>query len=148
MLPHWRASRLVVVATVGLAGAVAFAVPAVFGRGPDSKSAAHIRGQGGSWDLVANSAAHTKRGLKFVYVRGSKTINPGAFFGAPLKCPAKYPHPISSFFDSDSEKVVLTQDRPEPQNGPNPRRVRQWSIGTTNFDSVPAGVTGGIICTK
>jgi hypothetical protein len=140
-----RLQRAVLIAAPCLVGA-AVAVPVVLGGAPDSKSVT-VRAQGGGWHVQARSAAHSRKGLKYVYVRGGATVQPGAFLGGPLTCPRKYPHPISAFFDSSSEKLVLTQSRPEPSDA-TPKRIRKWAIGTTNFDTVPANVTVGIVCIK
>jgi hypothetical protein len=140
-----RLNRAVLIATPFLVG-VAVAVPEVFGGAPDSKSV-NARAQGGGWHVQARSAAHRRKGLKFAYVRGRATIQPGAFLDGPLTCPRKYPHPISGFFDSSSEKLVLTRSRPEPSDA-TPKRIRKWAIGTTNFDTVPADVIVGIVCIK
>jgi hypothetical protein len=124
---------------------VAFAVPAVVGRGGDTKGASASSSSG--WHGKAEAASHSRRGLKFVYVRGGAVVEPGAFHGGTLTCPRKFPHPMSGFFDSNSERVVATTDRPNPANV-GPRRVRAWAIGVTNLDSVPANVSVGTVCIK
>jgi hypothetical protein len=139
-----RAGVTGIFAAVVLVG-VAFAVPAVLGRGVDTKGAAVAKSQG--WHGQVQSASHARGGFKFVYVRGSATVQPGAFHGGTITCPRRFPHPVSGFFDSDSEKLVLTTDRPHPSNA-GPRRVRTWALGTTNLDAVPANVTVGVVCTK
>jgi len=131
-------------AVVLIGGAIA--IP-VLGSGGDSKHSTKVRAAGHGWTVRADAAAHKKKGLKFVYVRGYKTVQPGQFFGASMRCPLRYPHPISSFFDSGSEKLVLTSDLPDPANA-SPRRVRKWFIGVTNFDTQPANVQVGVACIK
>jgi hypothetical protein len=123
---------------------VAFAVPAVVGRGGDAKE---VTASSHGWHPKAEAASHSRGGLKFVFLRGNATVPPGEFHGGSLRCPRRFPHPISGFFDSSSERLVATTDRPQPANA-RPRSVRAWAIGVTNMDTVPANVTVGVVCTK
>jgi hypothetical protein len=143
-----RRLRLVgLTGTLGAVGlvAVVFAVPAVLGRGGETKGVSASTSSG--WHPKAESAAHSRRGLKFTFVRGSATVPPGEFHGGALPCPRRFPHAISGFFDSSSERLVATTDRPNPANA-SPRSVRSWAIGVTNMDTVPANVTVGVVCVR
>ena len=140
-----RPRRAALAATAIALVTTAVAVPAVLGSGTDSKSAAMARS--GGWHLTGQSSAHTRAGLKAVYVTGSATVGPGQYHGGFLRCPRRFPHPIGGFFDSNSATLALTTNRPHPI-GSTPRNVRSWAIGTTNFGNEPANVGVGITCIK
>ena len=142
-----RATRAGIACGAVLIAGGATAVPAVVGGGTNSKPLGKASTASNGWTVRAESAAHRKKGLKFVYVRGFKTVQPNQFFGGALTCPRRYPHPMSGFFDSGSDKLVLTSDRPEPANA-SPRRVRKWFLGVTNLDTQAANVQVGVTCIK
>jgi hypothetical protein len=96
---------------------------------------------------ITVSVAAAKAGVKIAYVRGTATVPPGQFFGAPLKCPARFPHPISGLFDSTSNKAALTASRPDPP-GAAAASARSWFVGVTNLDTTPAQVGAGVVCAR
>jgi hypothetical protein len=68
------------------------------------------------------------------------TVKAGQFDGAVGKCPRKYPTPVSGWFDSESEKVVL--------GGSVPLGAHRWAVGVESFDTVDADYVVGIVCVK
>ena len=108
--------------------------------------AVHSGGVGQLNHVHVTAAAAATGGVKLAYVRGSKTVQPGQFFGAALTCPAKY-HPISGFFDSNSVDTFQSTNRPDPP-GVSARSARKWSIGVTNTGNQPANVAAGIVCAR
>jgi hypothetical protein len=60
-------------------------------------------------------------------------------------CPRSNPHPISAYFDSGSDKVVLGAARPDPSGRP---ASRTWLVGVTNLGDSSAAYQVGLICAK
>lgn len=129
------------VMTVAIIGFVAVG----FGKASTQLSLAH-RADGQYQNVrVTASAAALKQGVKVAYVYGTKTIQPGQFFGASLRCPSKFPHPVSGGFDSNSNKVFGSTNRPNPVFS-TARTARAWAVGVTNLDSSPANIIAVVVC--
>jgi hypothetical protein len=143
-----RSSALIVAAgvTVMAVAVIAF-VTVSFGKARAQLSPAH-RADGQYQHIrVTASAAAMKQGVKFAYVYGTTTVPPGQFFGAALRCPSKFPHPVSGGFDSDSNKVFASTNRPDPEFS-TVRKARDWEVGVTNLDSSPASVMAVVVCER
>jgi hypothetical protein len=128
----------------GLIAALAFAAGLAtfaatgFGRGEHSRATVHAAG------AVGRMAASTP-GVKLTYLSTTGTVAAGAFSGAKGTCPRSKPHPISSYFDSGSDKVVLGAARPDPSTRP---ASRTWLVGVSNLGDSSAGYEVGLICAK
>jgi hypothetical protein len=96
---------------------------------------------------VSVSAGAASSRLNVAYVYGNKTVQPGQEFDAPLRCPKRFPHPISGGFDSNSNKTFLATSRPFPFNS-SARAATGWSVGVTNLDTAPASVIAVIVCER
>jgi hypothetical protein len=116
-----------------------------FGSG-DNTRAVHSAGAGQLNHVHITAAAAATGGIGLVYVRGSKTVQPGRFFGAALTCPRTY-HPISGFFDSNSVDTFMSTNRPDPPTV-SAKNARKWEIGVTNTGNQPANVAAGIVCAR
>jgi len=132
---HLRGALIVVLAFA--AGLATFAATG-FGRGERSRPTAHAAA------AVGRMATSTP-GVKLTYLSTTGTVAAGAFEGAKGTCPRSKPHPISSFFDSGSDKVVLAAARPDP---PARKASRTWVVGVSNLGDSPAGYELGVICAK
>ena len=132
---HLRGGLIVVLAFA--AGLATFAATG-FGRGERSRATAHAAGP------VGRMATSTP-GVKLTYLSTTGTVAAGAFEGAKGTCPRSKPHPISAFFDSGSDKVVLGAARPDP---PTREASRSWLVGVSNLGDTSAGYRVGLICAK
>ena len=132
---HLRGAVILVLAFA--AGLATFAATG-FGRGGGSRATVHAAG------AVGRMTASTP-GVKLTYLRTTGTVAAGAFKGATGTCPRSNPHPISAFFDSGSDKVVLGAARPEPSNR---ETSRTWLVGVTNLGDSSAAYQVGLICAK
>jgi hypothetical protein len=132
---HLRGALIVVLAFA--AGLATFAAIG-FGRGERSRATAHAAA------AVGRMATSTP-GVKLTYLSTTGTVAAGAFEGAKGTCPRSKPHPISGFFDSGSDKVVLGAARPEPSNR---ETSRTWLVGVTNLGDSSAAYQVGLICAK
>ena len=94
---------------------------------------------------VTASTAAAKPGIRIAYVYGTTTVQPGQSFGAALRCPQKFPHPVSGGFDSNSTKTFLDTSRPDPVFS-TAKATRAWTVGVTNLDSSPANVMAVVVC--
>jgi hypothetical protein len=136
-------TRLLVAFVACCAGLAAF-VSTGFGQ-----DRANRNGHGASAATAFGSAkvSAAARGVRIVYVRRSGRIAPGQFGQETLLCPRNFPHPISGFFDSDSEQTYLATSRPDP-DGVSAKRARKWAEGVTNAGTTEAGVTIGAVCAR
>jgi hypothetical protein len=91
--------------------------------------------------------AKAKPGVSLDYVYGTATLQPNQEFTGGLKCPAKFPHPISGGFDSSTGKTFMTTDRPDPP-GTSAHSAHTWVIGEVNLDTQPADVLAVLVCAK
>jgi hypothetical protein len=119
------------------AGLATFAATG-FGRGEHSRATVHAAGPVGQM-------AATTPGVKLTYLSTTGTVAAGAFSGAKGTCPRSKPHPISAYFDSGSDKVVLGAARPDPSTRP---ASRTWLVGVSNLGDSSAGYEVGLICAK
>jgi hypothetical protein len=115
-------------------------------RGPSVFAHAAAEAQYRTVRVTAATAA-VKQGIKFAYVWGSATVQPGQFHIGALKCPSKFPHPISGGFDSDSNNTYLVTSRPDPLSA-GAQAVHRWAIGVTNTDTKAHGVTAVVVCAQ
>ncbi len=132
---HLRGGLIVVLAFA--AGLATFAATG-FGRGGHPSATAHATG------AVGHMAATTP-GVKLTYLSTTGTVAAGAFSGAKGTCPRSKPHPISAFFDSGSDKVVLGAARPDPATRES---SRTWLVGVSNLGDSSARYEVGLICAK
>ena len=96
---------------------------------------------------VTAATAAVKQGIKLAYVYGNATVQPGQFLIGDLKCPGKFPHPISGGLDSNSTNTFLVTSRPSPF-GVSAQAAHRWTIGETNTDTKPHGVTVVVVCAQ
>lgn len=94
---------------------------------------------------VIASIASVKPGTRIAYVYSAGTVQPDQTLGGTLRCPQKFPHPVSGGFDSNSSKTVLVTSRPDPIFS-TPQRSRAWVVGVVNLGSSPANVMGVVVC--
>jgi hypothetical protein len=133
---HLRGGLIVVLAFA--AGLATFAATG-FGRGEHSRATVHAAG-----GVVGRMAASTS-GVKLTYLSTTGTVAGGTFSGAKGTCPRSTPHPISAFFDSGSDKVVLGAARPDP---PTRESSRTWLVGVSNLGDSSTRYEVGLVCAK
>ena len=97
--------------------------------------------------LATAAKAKAKSGVSIDYVYGTATLQPGQEFTGGLRCPSKFPHPISGGFDSNSGKTFMTTSRPDPP-GTSAHSAHTWMIGEVNLDTQPANVIAVLVCAK
>jgi hypothetical protein len=92
----------------------------------------------GSKALGAKASAKHRR-FALLYQFHNVNVAPGETKGGAIKCRKKW-HPVSGFFEPDSEGVVPTFDGPVSK--------RKWRIRVFNEGSTQATVTVGAVCEK
>ena len=133
--------------SVAMAGLTVFvATGSGEARGPSVSAHAAAEAQYRNVRVTAATAA-VKQGIKLAYVYGSATVQPGQFFIGDLKCPGKFPHPISGGLDSNSNNTFLVTSRPSPF-GVGAQAAHRWTIGETNTDTQAHVVTAVVVCAQ
>lgn len=127
-----------VISCLVVAGGVGVAASGHPTKSAQSRSA-HVKPALGAG--TATRAVHVRTGL--IRITDTSEVQPGTSDGLVLACPRRYPHTVSGFFDSTSDKVFLSQDRAEPLYS---TRSRRWAIGVTNVGTTAAGWTAGVVC--
>jgi hypothetical protein len=146
MFSSSRSKRIAIAAVISVIAVAIMSFVAVSSGSPRSQLLPAHRADGQYQSVhVAASAAAVKPGIRIAYVYGRRTVQPGEFFGAPLRCPSQFPHPVSGGFDSNSTKVVLTTNRPNPPFV-TARMAKAWVVGVTNLDTSPANVMAVVAC--
>ena len=135
-----KAAMCALAISAAVAGLTVFvATGSVEARGPSLL--AHAAGEAQYRNIrVTAATAAVKQGIKLAYVYGQTTVQAGQFFIGNLKCPAKFPHPISGGLDSDSTNTFLVTSRPSPLDV-SAQAADRWAIGETNTDTKAHGVT-------
>lgn len=136
-----RASRHVrsgLVAALAFAAGLATFAATGFGQGERSRATVHAA-------KATGQMAATSTGVKLTYLSTTGTVAAGTFSGARGTCPRSKPHPLSAFFDSGSDKVVLGAARPDPSTRPG---SRTWLVGVSNLGDTSARYEVGLICAK
>jgi hypothetical protein len=136
-----RASRHVrsgLVAALAFAAGLATFAATGFGQGERSRATVHAA-------RATGQMAATSSSVSLTYLSTTGTVQPGAFSGARGTCPRTRPHPLSAWFDSGSDKVVLGAARPDPSSRPG---SRSWLVGVTNLGDTSARYIVGLVCAK
>jgi hypothetical protein len=115
-------------------------------RGPSVSAHAAAEAQYRTVRVTAATAT-VKQGIKLAYVYGSATVQPGQYFIGNLKCPRKFPHPISGGLDSNSSNTFLVTSRPDPASV-GAQAAHRWAIGETNTDTKAHNVLAVVVCAQ
>jgi hypothetical protein len=136
-----RASRHVrsgLVAVLAFATGLATFAATGFGQGGHSRATVHAA-------RATGQMATTSSGVSLTYLSTTGTVAAGQFSAARGTCPRSRPHPVSAFFDSGSDKVVLGAARPDPTSRLS---SRSWLVGVTNLGDTSARYIVGLVCAK
>jgi hypothetical protein len=137
----------IAVALAATAGLAVFVATGLGKRSARSQAPYHV--STGSYrpvQLATVAKAKAKPGVSITYVYGQTTLQPGQEFTGNLRCPSKFPHPIGGGFDSNSNKTVLTTNRPDPIG--TSAHTNTWAVGTVDLDTQPANVLAVVTCAK